>query len=46
MVTAWPIEASGRKSIAGVALFSEGTLIARARQIWIGRPAATATAAG
>lgn len=38
VITAWPIEATGRKSIAGVALFSDGKLIARAHQIWIGRP--------
>jgi len=40
VITAWPIEAAGRKSIAGVALFSDGELIARAHQIWIGRPVA------
>ena len=39
IVLAWPIEASGRKRVAGTALFSaEGELMARSRQIWIGRP--------
>lgn len=39
IVTAWPIEAAGRKSVAGTALFSsDGELMARSRQIWIGRP--------
>lgn len=39
IVTAWPIEANGRKRVAGTALFSaEGELMARSRQIWIGRP--------
>jgi hypothetical protein len=38
IVMAWPIEASGRKRIAGTALFSgDGDLMARSRQIWIGR---------
>ena len=36
VILAWPIEARGRKSIAGVALFdAEGELMARGRQIWI-----------
>jgi hypothetical protein len=40
IVVAWPIEASGRKSVAGTALFSpDGELMARSRQIWIGRAA-------
>jgi hypothetical protein len=40
IVLAWPIEASGRKRIAGTALFSAGgDLMARSRQIWIGRAA-------
>lgn len=39
IVTAWPIESSGRKFIAGVALFdADGALMARGSQIWIGRP--------
>ena len=39
IVTAWPIEQSGRKFIAGVALFdAEGALMARGAQIWIARP--------
>ena len=43
IVAAWPLEASGRKSIAATALFSaEGELLARSRQIWIGRPMAAA----
>jgi hypothetical protein len=38
IVTAWPIERSGRKSVSGTALFTaEGELLARSRQIWIGR---------
>jgi hypothetical protein len=38
IVTAWPIEQSGRKFIAGVALFdSQGALLARGSQIWISR---------
>ncbi|HEX4302446.1 MAG TPA: hypothetical protein VHZ78_06620 [Rhizomicrobium sp.] len=38
IVTAWPIEQSGRKFVAGVALFdAEGTLMARGSQIWIAR---------
>ena len=42
IVTAWPIEASGRKSIAGTALYSAGgELMARSRQIWIGRATAS-----
>ncbi|HWD26663.1 MAG TPA: hypothetical protein VG387_05835 [Rhizomicrobium sp.] len=42
IVTAWPIEQSGRKSVAGVALFdAAGALMARGSQIWISRaPAA------
>lgn len=39
IVTAWPIENSGRKFTAGVALFdANGALMARGEQIWIGRP--------
>ena len=39
IVLAWPIDASGRKRVAGTALFSsKGELMARSRQIWIGRP--------
>lgn len=42
IVTAWPIENSGRKFVAGVALFdAQGTLMARGSQIWIGRPLPT-----
>jgi hypothetical protein len=38
IVTAWPIEQSGRKFIAGVALFdAEGVLMARGSQVWISR---------
>ncbi|HEX2594616.1 MAG TPA: hypothetical protein VHL34_24140 [Rhizomicrobium sp.] len=38
LITAWPIEQSGRKYISGVALFSAGgELMARGHQIWIGR---------
>jgi len=38
IVTAWPIEQSGRKFIAGVALFDvRGQLMARGSQIWISR---------
>jgi len=38
IVTAWPIEQSGRKFIAGVALFdARGELMARGSQIWISR---------
>jgi hypothetical protein len=38
IVTAWPIEQSGRKFIAGVALFDgQGALLARGSQIWISR---------
>lgn len=38
IVTAWPIEQSGRKFIAGVALFdAQGGLMARGSQIWIAR---------
>ena len=41
IVTAWPIEQSGRKFTAGVALFdAQGALMARGSQIWIGRPKA------
>ena len=36
IVLAWPIEASGRKRVAGTALYSaEGDLLAVSRQIWI-----------
>jgi len=39
IVSAWPIEAEGRKKISGTALFSTGgELLARSRQVWIGRP--------
>ncbi len=38
IVTAWPIERSGRKMISGTALFTaDGERLARSRQIWIGR---------
>ncbi|MBL6854027.1 MAG: hypothetical protein ISS15_13905 [Alphaproteobacteria bacterium] len=38
IVTAWPIEQSGRKFTAGVALFdAQGKLMARGSQIWISR---------
>jgi len=36
IVSAWPLERSGRKETAGVALFSaEGELLASAHQVWI-----------
>jgi hypothetical protein len=36
IVSAWPLEKSGRKAISGVALHDrEGRLMARGRQIWI-----------
>ena len=39
IVTAWPLERSGRKRFAGTALFAaEGELLAHSHQIWIGRP--------
>jgi hypothetical protein len=39
IVSAWPIEQSGRKRISGTALFSaDGALLARSLQVWIGRP--------
>ena len=42
IVTAWPIEASGRKRISGTALFTAGgDLLAQSHQIWIGRAAAS-----
>jgi len=45
IVTAWPIEASGRKSVAGTALFSaDGELMARSRQIWISHAGAVSRA--
>jgi hypothetical protein len=38
IVTAWPLEQSGRKYSSGVALFTKnGELLARGQQIWIGR---------
>jgi len=38
IVTAWPIERSGRKMISGTALFTaDGERLARSRQVWIGR---------
>lgn len=41
IVMAWPIEASGRKRVSGTALFTgAGEMLARSRQIWIGRVAA------
>ncbi len=40
IVTAWPIEQSGRKFVSGVALFdAQGNLMARGSQIWIARTA-------
>jgi len=39
IVMAWPIESQGRRFFSGVALFtSDGELLARGKQIWIGRP--------
>jgi hypothetical protein len=37
VIVAWPIERSGRKLIAGTALYSGTELLARSHQIWIGR---------
>jgi hypothetical protein len=38
VIVAWPLERSGRKLIAGTALYAEdGSLLARSHQIWIGR---------
>ena len=38
VIVAWPLERSGRKLIAGTALYSrDGALLARSHQIWIGR---------
>jgi hypothetical protein len=38
VIVAWPLERSGRKLIAGTALYAEdGELLARSHQIWIGR---------
>lgn len=40
IITAWPIEASGRKRFSGTALFTaDGEQLARSHQIWIGRTA-------
>jgi hypothetical protein len=40
IVTAWPIEQSGRKRMSGTALFTgDGELLAQSRQVWIGRAA-------
>ena len=45
MVTAWPIEQSGRKRLSGTALFTaDGELLARSQQVWIGRPPVQAAA--
>lgn len=39
IAAAWPLEASGRKTISTTALFAaDGELLARSHQIWIGRP--------
>ena len=36
IVLAWPIEASGRKKVSGVALYDgEGRVMARGHQVWI-----------
>jgi hypothetical protein len=46
VVSAWALEAEGRKHFAGVALFDKtGTLMARGGQIWIGRAPAPPPAA-
>jgi len=38
IIVAWPLERSGRKLVAGTALYAEdGELMARSHQIWIGR---------
>ncbi len=43
VVTAWPIEQSGRKRISGTALFTaDGELLAQSQQVWIGRAPAAA----
>ena len=45
IVTAWPIEQSGRKRLSGTALFAaDGELLARSHQVWIGRPPAESAA--
>ncbi|MFI4972953.1 MAG: hypothetical protein ACHP84_00270 [Caulobacterales bacterium] len=45
IVTAWPIEQSGRKKLSGTALFSaDGELLARSHHVWIGRPMQAAAA--
>jgi len=41
IITAWPIEQSGRKRISGTALFTaDGELLAHSHQVWITRPQA------
>ena len=46
IVTAWPIEQSGRKRLSGTALFSaDGEQLASSHQVWIGRAPAAAEAA-
>jgi predicted amidohydrolase len=38
IVLGWPIERNGRKLVSGTALYSaDGELMAKSRQIWIGR---------
>ncbi len=38
IIVAWPLERSGRKQLAGTALFTvDGVLLARSHQVWIGR---------
>ena len=38
IVTAWPIERSGRKMTSGAALFTAASeLLAKSHQVWIGR---------
>ena len=47
IVVAWPLERSGRKETAGVALYSaEGELLAQAYQVWITMAAGFPAAAG
>ncbi len=42
IVTAWPVERSGRKSLSGAALFTaSGELVAHSHQVWIGRAPAS-----
>jgi hypothetical protein len=45
IVTAWPLQREGRKKTSGAALFSAGgELLARAHEVWSGRPMAAQAA--